>query len=167
MTVMKGGTIMAENEVLMTREGLEKMKRDLEYLKTTRRSEVAARIKQAIEFGDLSENSEYDDAKNEQAFIEGQILSFEQQLKNAKVVDEDDLVVDTISEYCYVETENQDTMEVLKFQVVGSVEAKPFESKISTASPVGKAVLGHGVGDIVEVNAPAGIIYLKIKSISK
>ena len=158
---------MAENEVLMTREGLEKMKQDLEHLKTVRRKEVAARIKQAIEFGDISENSEYDDAKNEQAFIEGQILNLEQQLKNARVVEEDDLDLNTISEYCFVETVNMDTKEELKFQIVGSVEAKPFEWKISNESPVGKAVLGHKKGDVVDVNAPAGLIRLKIKKVSK
>ena len=158
---------MAENEVLMTREGLEKMKQDLEYLKTTRRTEVAARIKTAIAFGDLSENSEYDDAKNEQAFIEGQILNLEQQLKNAKVVEEEDLHTDVISEYCFVEIQNTETEEILKFQIVGSVEAKPFENKISNESPVGKAILGHSVGDIVDVQVPAGLIHLKINSISK
>ena len=134
---------MAETQVLMTREGLEKMKQDLEYLKNTRRSEVADRIKTAIAFGDLSENSEYDDAKNEQAFIEGQILSLEQQLKNAKVVEEGELATDVISEYCYVELQNKETKDVMNIQIVGSVEAKPFENKISNESPVGKAILGQ------------------------
>ncbi|MBQ1501652.1 MAG: transcription elongation factor GreA [Firmicutes bacterium] len=158
---------MAETQVLMTREGLEKMKQDLEYLKNTRRSEVADRIKTAIAFGDLSENSEYDDAKNEQAFIEGQILSLEQQLKNAKVVEEGELATDVISEYCYVELQNKETKDVMNIQIVGSVEAKPFENKISNESPVGKAILGHKVGDTVEVNVPAGLVHLKIKKISK
>lgn len=158
---------MTEHEVLMTIEGLKQMESDLEHLKTVRRKEVAGRIKQAIEFGDISENSEYEDAKNEQAFIEGQILNYEKMLKNAKVVDSTDLNVDIISEYAYVIAVNIDTDEKMEFQVVGSVEAKPFENKISNESPVGKAVLGHTVGDIVEINVPAGEIKLKITGISK
>ena len=143
------------------------MEKDLEYLKTVRRKEVAARIKQAIEFGDISENSEYEDAKNEQAFIEGEILNYEKKLKNARVVDSADVNVDIISEYAYVMAVNMDTDEKLEFQIVGSVEAKPFEGKISNESPIGKAVLGHTVGDIVEVNVPAGLTKLKIMSISR
>ncbi len=156
---------MADNEILMTLEGLKQMEKDLEYLKTVRRKEVAARIKQAIEFGDISENSEYEDAKNEQAFIEGEILNYEKKLKNARVVDSADVNVDIISEYAYVMAVNMDTDEKLEFQIVGSVEAKPFEGKISNESPIGKAVLGHTVGDIVEVNVPAGLTKLKIMSI--
>ena len=158
---------MAENEILMTLEGLKQMEKDLEHLKTVRRKEVAARIKQAIEFGDISENSEYEDAQNEQAFIEGEILNYEKKLKNARVVDSTDVNVDIISEYAYVMAMNMDTEEKLEFQIVGSVEAKPFEGKISNESPIGKAVLGHTVGDIVEVNVPAGLTKLKIMSISK
>ena len=153
---------MAENEILMTLEGLKQMEKDLEHLKTVRRKEVAARIKQAIEFGDISENSEYEDAKNEQAFIEGEILNYEKKLKNARVVDSTDVNVDIISEYAYVMAMNMDTEEKLEFQIVGSVEAKPFEGKISNESPIGKAMLGHTVGDIVEVNVPAGLTKLKI-----
>ena len=158
---------MADNEIIMTLEGLKQMEKDLEYLKTVRRKEVAARIKQAIEFGDISENSEYEDAKNEQAFIEGEILNYEKKLKNARVVDSADVNVDIISEYAYVMAVNMDTDEKLEFQIVGSVEAKPFEGKISNESPIGKAVLGHTVGDIVEVNVPAGLTKLKIMSISR
>lgn len=158
---------MAENEILMTLEGLKQMEKDLEHLKTVRRKEVAARIKQAIEFGDISENSEYEDAKNEQAFIEGEILNYEKKLKNARVVDSTDVNVDIISEYAYVMATNMDTEEKLEFQIVGSVEAKPFEGKISNESPIGKAMLGHTVGDIVEVSVPAGLTKLKIMSISK
>ena len=158
---------MADNEILMTLEGLKQMEKDLEYLKTVRRKEVAARIKQAIEFGDISENSEYEDAKNEQAFIEGEILNYEKKLKNARVVDSADVNVDIISEYAYVMAVNMDTDEKLEFQIVGSVEAKPFEGKISNESPIGKAVLGHTVGDIVEFNVPAGLTKLKIMSISR
>ena len=158
---------MAENEVLMTLEGLKQMESDLEHLKTVRRKEVASRIKQAIEFGDISENSEYEDAKNEQAFIEGQILNYEKKLKNVRVVDSTDVNVDKISEYAHVMAVNIETQEKMEFQIVGSVEAKPFEGKISNESPVGKAVLGHTVSDIVEIAVPAGILKLRIISISK
>ncbi len=158
---------MAEQEVLMTVEGLRAMEQELEELKTTRRKEVAARIKQAIEFGDISENSEYEDAKNEQAFIEGQILNYEKMLKNARVIGEDDVSSDVVSEYANVTLLNLDTGEPLAFQIVGSVEAKPFEYKISNESPVGKALLGHKVGQEVEVQVPAGITHYRILSIHK
>ena len=158
---------MAGNEVLMTLEGLKHLESDLEHLKTVRRKEIAGRIKQAIEFGDISENSEYEDAKNEQAFIEGQILNIESKLKNAKVVDENTVNVDSISEYAHVMVLNVDTKEKMEFQIVGSVEAEPFKGKISNESPVGKAVLGFTVGDIVKVNVPAGKLKLKILSISR
>lgn len=158
---------MADQEVLMTVEGLQAMERDLEHLKTVRRKEVAARIKQAIEFGDISENSEYEDAKNEQAFIEGQILNFEKMLKNARVIEASDVSVDVVSEYSNVTLLNLETGEPLSFQIVGSVEAKPFEYKISNESPVGKALLGHKVGQEVDVTAPAGVIKYRILSIHK
>lgn len=158
---------MAEQQVLMTIEGLKKMEEDLNYLKTTRRKEVASRIKQAIEFGDISENSEYEDAKNEQAFIEGQILNFEKMLKNAHVIDEDNVNVSVVSEYSIVTVLNLDSGEPMTFQIVGSVEAKPFDQKISNESPVGKAVLGHAIGDDVEVQAPAGLVHLRIADIRK
>lgn len=158
---------MADQEVLMTVEGLQAMEQDLEYLKTVRRKEVAARIKQAIEFGDISENSEYEDAKNEQAFIEGQILNFEKMLKNARVIEASDVSVDVVSEYANVTLLNLETGEPLSVQIVGSVEAKPFEYKISNESPVGKALLGHKVGQEVEVTAPSGVIRYRIVSIHK
>ncbi len=158
---------MAEQEVLMTHEGLKRMEDDLEHLKTVRRKEVAARIKQAIEFGDISENSEYEDAKNEQAFIEGQILNIEKMLKNARVVDQADLNMNIVSEYSSLTVTNLDSGENMSFQIVGSVEAKPFDQKISNESPVGKAMLGHKVGDEVEVHTPSGSIRLLIVSINK
>lgn len=158
---------MADQEVLMTVEGLQAMEQDLEYLKTVRRKEVAARIKQAIEFGDISENSEYEDAKNEQAFIEGQILNFEKMLKNARVIEASDVSVDVVSEYANVTLLNLETGEPLSVQIVGSVEAKPFEYKISNESPVGKALLGHKVGQEVEVTVPSGTIRYRIVSIHK
>ena len=158
---------MADQEVLMTVEGLQAMEQDLEYLKTVRRKEVAARIKQANEFGDISENSEYEDAKNEQASIEGQILNFEKMLKNARVIEASDVSVDVVSEYANVTLLNLETGEPLSVQIVGSVEAKPCEYKISNESPVGKALLGHKVGQEEEVTVPSGTIRYRIVSIHK
>ena len=157
---------MAE-EVLITIEGLKKMEEDLEFLKTSRRKEIAGRIKQAIEFGDISENSEYEDAKNEQAFIEGQILALEQQLKNARIINEDDVQTSVVSEYSTVKIRNTDDNTEMEFQIVGSVEAKPFDGKISNESPVGHAVLGHAIGDTLEVSVPAGLLHFEILSIRK
>ena len=158
---------MSDKEVLMTLEGLKQKEDELENLKTVRRREVAARIKQAIEFGDISENSEYEDAKNEQAFIEGEILNLEKMLKNARIIDEDNVNVSIVSEYSTVEVINVESGNVMKFQIVGSVEAKPFESKISNESPIGAAVLGHHVGDELQVAVPSGMVTLRIISIEK
>ncbi|MBR6824102.1 MAG: transcription elongation factor GreA [Firmicutes bacterium] len=159
---------MAEKkELIMTREGLRKMEQELEELKTVRRAEVAARLKQAIEFGDISENSEYDDAKSEQAFIEGSIIRLEQQLKDARVIDENDVTLDVISEYNVVRFRYVESGEELEYQIVGSVEAQPLQGKISNESPVGKALLGHSVGDVVTMYAPAGQMQLEVLAISK
>ena len=158
---------MVEQDVLITIEGLRNMEKELEHLKTVRRKEVAGRIKQAIEFGDISENSEYEDAKNEQAFIEGSILALEKKLKNARVVDDSDVNIDVVSEYSTVTMLNLDTQEEIRYQIVGSVEARPFEGKISNESPVGKAVLGHPAGSELTVAVPAGELRLRILSINK
>lgn len=156
---------MAEKEVILTVEGLKKMEQELEHLKTVRRREVAERIKQAREFGDISENSEYEDAKNEQAFIEGRILTLEKMLRNARVVDEADLnpnVVSIGSTVRLKDLEYNDTMEVT---LVGSSEANPDEHKISNESPVGKAILGKKAGNVVEVTTPGGVMKFKILAI--
>lgn len=158
---------MSEQDVLMTKEGLKQKEEELENLKTTRRREVAARIKQAIEFGDISENSEYEDAKNEQAFIEGEILNLEKMLKNARIIDDENVNVDVVSEYSHVQVLNVTTGAEMRFQIVGSVEAKPFENKISNESPIGAAVLGHAVGDEFDVAVPSGNTRLRILSIQK
>jgi len=158
---------MPENDVLITIEGLHKMEEELEHLKTVRRKEVASRIKQAIEFGDISENSEYEDAKNEQAFIEGTILALEKKLKNARVVDDKDVNISVVSEYSTVTLLNLDTNEEMTYQIVGSVEAKPFEGKISNESPVGQALLGHPVGSCLAINVPAGSLHVRILAINK
>ncbi len=158
---------MNEKELIITLDGLKKMEEELEFLKTVRRKEVAGRIKQAIEFGDISENSEYEDAKNEQAFIEGSIMALEQKLKNARVVDSSDINVDVVSEYSTVRFLNLNSNTEMEYTIVGSVDSNPSQKKISNESPVGKALIGHPIGSTVEVVAPMGTIQMKILDIRK
>jgi transcription elongation factor GreA len=154
-----------EKEVILTREGLEKLEKELEELKTTRRREVAARIKQAIEFGDISENSEYEDAKNEQAFIEGRILTLEQMLRNARVIDDERAGTDEVTLGSTVLLKDLEYGDEVEYTIVGSVEADPGAHKISNESPVGKAILGQRKGSIVEVSVPAGLLRYQILDI--
>ncbi len=156
---------MKEKEVILTREGLEKLEKELEELKTTRRREVAARIKQAIEFGDISENSEYEDAKNEQAFIEGRILTLEQMLRNARVIDGERAGTDEVTLGSTVLLKDLEYGDEVEYTIVGSVEADPGAHKISNESPVGKAILGQRKGSIVEVSVPAGLLRYQILDI--
>lgn len=164
---VKGMPIKGEKEVILTKEGLQKLEDELEYLKSTKREELAERIKQAIAFGDISENSEYEDAKNEQAFVEGRIMSLEKTLKNARLMDETDStgnVVHLGSKVTLKEVKSGRKVEVV---LVSSVESKLKDGKISDESPVGRAVLGRSVNDVVDVEAPAGIIKYKILKIHK
>ncbi|AGA67667.1 transcription elongation factor GreA [Desulfitobacterium dichloroeliminans LMG P-21439] len=155
---------MAEKEVILTIEGLKRLEEELELLKTLKRREVAERIKQAIEFGDISENSEYDDAKNEQAFIEGRIITLEKMLRNARVID--DLEgSEIVALGTTVVLRDKDYGDEEEYTIVGSAEADPTSNKISNESPVGKAVLGQPKGVIVEVNVPAGILHYEILDI--
>jgi len=158
---------MAGKEVILTYEGLEKLEKELQYLKTVKRREIAERIKHALSFGDLSENSEYDEAKNEQAYVESRIVKIEAMLKNAKVIDEEDVSTETVSLGCKVKVLDMDANEEVEYYIVGSTEADPGKSKISNESPVGSALMGKKKGDIVEVNVPAGVIKLKILNIDK
>mgnify|MGYP001398707462 FL=1 len=156
-----------EKEVILTADGLNKLEKKLEYLKTVRRREVAERIRQALELGDISENSEYEDAKNEQGFIEGQIIEIEKMLRNAKVIDEKDVnsdVVNVGSKVTLIDVNNKTEFE---YKIVGSAEADPAQAKISNESPVGRSLMGKKVGDIVNVEVPIGTIKYKIKAISK
>ena len=137
----------------------------MENLKTVRRKEVAARIKQAIEFGDISENSEYEDAKNEQAFIEGNILDLDKKLRHAKVIDSAENTTEKVSVGSTVILEDLEYGDKMEYAIVGSMEADPVNSKISNESPVGKAILGKEVGSVVSVEAPAGAIQYKIVNI--
>jgi len=156
---------MKEKEVLLTVDGLKKLEEDLERLKSVRRREVAERIKQAIEFGDISENSEYEDAKNEQAFIEGQILTLEKMLRNARVIDDENLATDVVQVGSAVRLKDLDSGEEETYTIVGSVESDPLARKISNESPVGKAVLGRARGQVVEVRVPAGVLRYQITDI--
>ena len=156
-----------EKEVILTLEGLNKLEKELEYLKTVRRREVAERIKQALEFGDISENSEYEDAKKEQGFLEGRILAIEKMLRNARVIDEQDVTLDQVSIGSKVSLFDLETGEQVEYTIVGSTEADPTHFKISNESPVGKALLGRKSGEEVEVNAPAGVLRYRVTAISK
>lgn len=158
---------MSEKEVLLTPDGLAKLEKELEYLKTVKRREVAARIRQALEFGDISENSEYDDAKNEQAFTEGRIANLEKMLRNARVIDEDKVGTDVVTLGAKVRLKDLDSGAEFEYTIVGSAEADPAALRISNESPVGKAVMGQKVGAVVEVNAPAGVLKYEIIAISR
>ncbi len=157
-------------EVFLTKEGLEKLKAELHHLKTVRRKEVAARIKEAREYGDIVENSEYDDAKNEQAFVEGRIKDLESLLRNVKIIEEEDESPGGNHEVkigSTVEIRDAESGEKFTYTLVGSAEADPSENKISNESPVGSAILGRKVGDKVEVEVPAGLIEYEILNICK
>jgi transcription elongation factor GreA len=156
--------VMPSKEVILTHRGLEKLEKELEYLKSIKRREIAARIKAAISFGDISENSEYDDAKNEQAFIEGRIITLEKMLRNAWIIDSSQSS-DVVSLGSTVVLRDLELNEDFKYTIVGSAEANPAENKISNESPVGKAILGKKINDIIEVSVPAGILKYQIISI--
>ncbi|OGJ57697.1 transcription elongation factor GreA [Candidatus Peribacteria bacterium RIFCSPHIGHO2_01_FULL_55_13] len=156
----RGSTGDDEDQTLVTKEGLKKLKEELDHLKTVRRTELAQRLKEAISYGDLSENSEYEEAKNEQAFVEGRVLELEQKIKNAKIISEKKLdtksgkdidIGTTVTVRNRSENEDPET-----YIIVGSTEADPLEHKISNESPIGRALLGRKKGDIVEVPTPAG-----------
>ena len=152
-----------DKHVYLTKEGLEKLQQDLENMKTVRRKEVAERLKQAIGFGDLSENSEYDDAKNEQAFIEGEIQRMEEMLINVVVIEDGAKVDDgtiTIGSKVVIRFVGDDEEE--EYKSVGTVEADPMNNRISNESPVGKAIIGHKAGDIVDIEVPTGIVQYEI-----
>lgn len=154
-------------EVILTPSGYKKLEDELEHLKSVKRHEVAERIKVAISYGDISENSEYDDAKNEQAFIEGRILTLEKMLRNAKVINEDDVKTDVVSIGAKVKVKDKEYEEIVEYTIVGSAESDPTLNLISNESPVGSALLGKQVGTIVEVSVPAGIINYEILDIKK
>lgn len=157
---------MAEKEVMLTRAGLERLEDELDNLRTVKRKEVAERIKQAIGFGDISENSEYEDAKNEQAFIEGRIITIEKMLRNAKVIEDDEREAGIVSIGSTVTLKDIEFDEVIEYKIVGSAEADPMQNLISNESPVGRSLLGQKIGSVVEADAPAGKIQFEVLDIS-
>lgn len=163
-----GGNEMETKQIMLTDEGLKKLEDELEYLKTVKRKEVSAKIKEALGFGDLSENAEYDEAKNEQGQVEVRIVQLEKMLKNAKVIDQDDVEIDKVGLGTKVKVYDVDMEEEIEYSMVGSTEADPDKNKISDESPVGKALMGKKVGEEVEISTPAGTSFaLKILEITK
>ena len=158
---------MADKQTVLTSEGLKKLKDELENLKSVKRREIADKIKVALSFGDLSENSEYDEAKNEQGKLEARIAEIEKILQNVKVLDSNDLSTEHISIGNKIVLKNLATKEVIELHIVGSKEVDKKNGKISDESPVGKACLGRTKGEIVEVDAPIGIIKYEVMDISK
>jgi transcription elongation factor GreA len=143
-------------DVILTPEGLEKLKEELAHLSGERRREIAERIKDAREYGDISENAEYDDAKNEQAMLEARIAQLEDKLRAATVVNADELSNDVVQIGSVVHVKDEKTGKSQKFSIVGSAEANPAESKLSNESPVGRALMGHKRNDVVSVQVPKG-----------
>ena len=157
----------AEKETILTREGLKKLEEELEHLKKVKRKEVAERIKLSKEFGDLSENAEYEDAKNEQAFVEGRILQLELMLRNARVIDNHDAPADQVIVGSKVKVKDLGSGEEIAYRIVGSAEADPDHDKISNESPVGKALLGRRKGETFEVTVPAGKLRYSVLQINQ
>ena len=151
----------------ISKAGYQRLKEQLEYLKNVRRGEVAENLKIARSYGDLSENAEYEEAKNEQAILEGQIAEMEQILATAIVVDDDDISVDEVGIGSIIKLRNLEMDEVEQLQVVGSTESDPDNMRISDESPIGKAALGKKVGDVFEVEVPDGLIKFEVLEISK
>lgn len=158
---------MITEEIVLTVKGRKKIEEELEHLKVVRRKEVAGRIKQAIDFGDISENSEYDEAKNEQAQVEERIVKLSNILKNARIVDESDISLEHVSVGTVAKVKDLEDGEILEYTIVGSSEADPYELKISNASPIGKALLNKQVGEVVEVKIPDGVSRYEILEIRK
>ena len=162
---------MAEKQIILTQAGLEKLENELEDLKSVKRKEIAEKIKVALSFGDLSENSEYDEAKNEQAMMEARIADIEVMLKRVKVIDETELSNEHIhiGSKAEVRVTNKKTgsSDVMMYQIVGSNEADPLEGLISDESVVGRALLDHAIGDRFEVEVPAGVMEYEVLAISK
>ncbi|MFE4714522.1 MULTISPECIES: transcription elongation factor GreA [unclassified Paenibacillus] len=156
---------MSDKEVILTPDGLKRLEEELENLKSVKRREVAERIKVAIGYGDISENSEYEDAKNEQAFIEGRVITLEKMLRNARIINSDEIVTDVVSIGVTVSVEDMEYGDVMEYTIVGTAESDPLNNKISNESPVGKAIIGKKQGTIVDVSVPAGVIQYKILDI--
>ena len=154
-------------EIVLTQEGYDKIVAEHDELVSVKRGEVAARIKEAISYGDISENAEYDAAKNEQAELENRISYLENMMRKAKIVQEVDVKGDTVGIGLKVKVKNMETNETAEFSIVGATESDPFSGKITTESAVGNALMGHKKGDVVQVEVPDGIVNYKIEKITK
>jgi transcription elongation factor GreA len=152
-------------EVILTSEGYQKLKQEIEELSTVKRREVAERIRVAREFGDIAENAEYDDAKNEQMLLEHRIATLEERLRDARVISKKDIAKDVVSVGSKVKLRDVAARETIEYHIVGSAEADPTANKLSNESPVGKAIMGHKKGETVEVSAPRGTLKFKILEI--
>jgi transcription elongation factor GreA len=152
-------------EVILTPEGHKKLQAEIEYLSSEKRREVAERIRIAREFGDITENAEYDDAKNEQALLEHRIATLEERLRDARVITKKDVAKDVVSVGSKVRLRDVSAKQTVEYRIVGSAEANPAENKLSNESPVGKAIIGHKKGETVEVAAPRGSMKYKILEI--
>lgn len=163
-----GGSYGGDEQTLVTKEGLKKLKDELDHLKNVRRKEVAQRLKEAISYGDLSENSEYEEAKNEQAFLEGRILELEQKIKSAKIISEKATQKSgkevNIGSTVTLQNNEDDSSET--YTIVGTTEADPFEHKISNESPIGKALLGKCKGETVVVHTPSGTVHYDVLKVA-
>lgn len=158
---------MGEKEVILTAVGLKKLEDELEELKTVKRREIAGRIKEAISYGDLSENSEYEESKNEQAFIEGRIITLEKMLRNARVISDNEVDTGVVSVGSTVKVKDLEFGDIMEFIIVGSAESDPLQNKISNESPVGVSLLGKSKGSTVDVNVPAGVIRYEVLEIKR
>ena len=152
-------------EIILTKEGYNALKKEIDDLSTTRRREVAERIKIAREFGDIAENAEYDAAKNEQAMLEARIAKLEERLAAARVIEKRDILKDVVSVGSTVRLRDVDAKQTVEYRIVGSAEANPAQLKLSNESPVGKAIMGHKKGETVEVTTPRGSMKYKILEI--
>ena len=158
---------MAIKATTMSRDGFNKLQEELEYLVTIRRKEVADKLKEARSYGDLSENAEYDEAKNEQGMLEAQIADLEMVIANAIIVDDDSLSLDEVGVGSVIKLKDFDLDEIMDIQIVGSTESDPDNNKISDESPIGKACLKKKVGDVFEVEGPMGTLKFEILDINK
>ena len=156
---------MNDKEIVLTAEGLLKLEQELDELKIVHRKEVNDRIRQAKEYGDLSENAEYEDAKQEQAFIEGRILKLEAMIRNARIIDESEYAADEVHLGATVKVREMKKNDAYEFSIVGSAEADPTNRRISNESPLGRALIGHKKGTVVDVTTPRGVVKYKIEAI--
>lgn len=156
-----------EDDIVLTKSGFKKLQEELEYLKNVKRWEVAKRLEQARSFGDLTENSEYEDAKHEQAFVQGRILDIESILDNARMIREEDIDLSEVTIGSTVKIEDIERKETLHFRLVSSAEARGDQGCLSDISPVGRAIIGHKIGEEVEVEAPSGVVRYRILQIER